>query len=73
MAPYKIENFKIGDQVYHLSNMDLKMVVVLINHESNQISCRWFDKNEEVKIMDFQPEELGIFNGGPSAFSYIEW
>lgn len=59
MGKYTIKDFKIGDKVYHLSNTNLKMVVIAIHDDINEIECRWLDKNGKVQIIGFLGEELG--------------
>ena len=59
MAKYKLTDFKKGDEVYHLSNTSIKMVVIDINIDLNEISCRWLDKNGAIQILGFMAEELG--------------
>jgi len=56
---YKIIDFQKGDMVYHLSNSQLHMVVIELNQEMNEITCRWVDKNGKAQIVGFMPEELG--------------
>ncbi len=59
MSKYKINDFKKGDEVYHLSNRSLKMVVIEINVDLNEITCRWLDKNGSIQTIGFMAEELG--------------
>lgn len=59
MRKYSIIDFQIGDSVYHLSNRSLKMVIVKINKELNEVTCRWLDKNGISHSQEFLPEELG--------------
>jgi len=59
MGKYTIKDFKIGDRVYHKSNINLKMVAIEINYDLNEINCRWVDKNGGVQTMSFMAEELG--------------
>ena len=59
MAKYKMSDFHMGDQVYHLSNTNLKMVAIEINEDMNEIKCRWVDKGGKTQIEFFMPEELG--------------
>lgn len=59
MAKYTIKNFALGDKVYHLSNTRLIMVAVEIHQDTNEISCRWVDKDGKVQCIEFMPEELG--------------
>lgn len=59
MAKYKLTDFKKGDEVYHLSNISIKMVVIDINIDLNEISCRWLDKNGAIQVLGFMAEELG--------------
>jgi uncharacterized protein YodC (DUF2158 family) len=54
-----INDFQVGDRVYHLSNTKLIMVVVEINKQMNEVVCRWVDNNGQVQKMEFMPEELG--------------
>jgi len=59
MAKYTIRDFKIGDKVYHLSNTIIKMVVIGVHKDINEVECRWLDKNGNVQIIGFLGEELG--------------
>lgn len=59
MAKYTFNDFKIGDEVYHLSNTKLIMVAVELNPDLNEISCRWVDKDGKVQCIEFMAEELG--------------
>lgn len=59
MANYTINDFAIGDRVYHLSNSSLKMVIIEIHVDINEISCRWIDKEGKVQCVEFMAEELG--------------
>ena len=59
MAKYRIEDFSVGDKVYHLSNSQLQMVVIEINKTMNEISCRWVDKSGISQREQFMSEELG--------------
>jgi uncharacterized protein YodC (DUF2158 family) len=62
MKNYTINDFKIGEKVYHLSTSGYPtffMIVIEIHKETNEITCRWQDATGEVKKQDFIPEELG--------------
>lgn len=59
MAKYSIKDFKIGDKVYHLSNTALKMVVIGVHEDVNEVECRWLDKNGKIQVLGFLGEELG--------------
>ena len=59
MAKYTLNDFVKGDQVYHLSNSKLKMVVVKILTDENEVSCRWVDNDGRTQSVNFMPEELG--------------
>lgn len=59
MAQYTINDFSVGDKVYHLSNTKLIMVAVEIHKDINEISCRWVDKDGKVQCIEFMAEELG--------------
>lgn len=54
-----IEDFKIGDRVYHLSNTKLTMVVIKIDNKMNEVVCRWIDNEGQLQMVEFMPEELG--------------
>jgi uncharacterized protein YodC (DUF2158 family) len=54
-----INDFKVGDKVYHLSNKNLIMVVIEVNTSMHEITCRWVDNNGRVQVKEFMPEELG--------------
>jgi len=59
MSEYTLNDFTIGDKIYHLSNTKIIMVAIEINNELNEISCRWVDKNGNTQRKEFMPEELG--------------
>jgi len=59
MAKYSIKDFKIGDEVYHLSNNALKLVVIGVHEDVNEVECRWLDKNGKIQVLGFLGEELG--------------
>jgi hypothetical protein len=59
MGKYSIQDFSIGDEVYHLSNKKLLMVVIEINVDLNQVICRWIDSSGKSTSRDFIPQELG--------------
>lgn len=58
MAKYTIDDFAVGDKVYHLSNTKVKMVIVKI-HQNINISCRWVDNDGKTQVGEFIAEELG--------------
>ena len=58
MSKLEITDFKIGDDVYHKSNPKLKMVVVQIHTELNEVTCRWVDMKGQTQKNNFLPEEL---------------
>lgn len=58
MAKYSINDFQVGDSVYHLSNMSLAMVVVEVNNNPDEVSCRWIDKAGKRHCEEFIPQEL---------------
>ena len=59
MGKYSLNDFIVGDSVYHLSNAKLKMVVIKILSDINEVSCRWVDTKGIKQIAEFMPEELG--------------
>ena len=59
MAKYTLKDFQIGDSVYHLSNTKLRMVVIKILPDINEVSCRWIDAKGVKQVAEFLPEELG--------------
>ncbi len=59
MGKYNIIDFQIGDNVHHLSNRTLHMVVIDISTDLNEVSCRWIDKSGVTHIEKFLPQELG--------------
>ncbi len=58
MSKLKISDFNIGDDVYHKSNSKLKMVVIQIHTELNEVTCRWVDTKGQTQKNNFFPEEL---------------
>lgn len=58
MGRYKISDFEIGDTVFHLSNYRLKMVIIAIHKELNEVECRWLDNNGHIQSLNFMSEEL---------------
>lgn len=56
MKKYKFDDFEIGDNVYHKTNTEIKMIVIDIVSETN-IKCRWVNKdgdNKEAKYNFFE-------------------
>ena len=58
MGKLKITDFNIGDDVYHKSNQKLKMVVIQIHAELNEVTCRWVDTKCQTQKNNFLAEEL---------------
>lgn len=58
MSKLKISDFNIGDDVYHKSNQKLKMVVVQIHVDLNEVTCRWVDTKGQSQKNNFLPVEL---------------
>ena len=59
MGKYSISDFQVGDSVYHLSNRSLKMVIIEINNNLAEITCRWVDKTGKCLVEHFLAQELG--------------
>ena len=58
MKKYTFSDFRIGNQVNHLSNNSLKIVVISKKEHLNEITCRWVDSKGEVQTNSFMLEEL---------------
>ena len=63
MSKLSFHDFNIGDAVFHLSNENIKMVVVemIDNVDNFQIKCRWIDNSGSRHLESFLPEELDKF------------
>ena len=59
MGKYKIEDLKIGDIVYHLSNASLIMVIIDLYPHTNEVECRWMTKSGDKLVDTFLVQELG--------------
>jgi len=59
---YVITDFPKGEEVYHLSNTTLKMVSIGANEETNEITCRWTDKEGKTHKEEFFVEELAKYS-----------
>ena len=66
-----IDNFDIGDRVYHRSNTYLYMVVIEIHRDSQEISCRWLDKLGVTHVERFLPQELVKANNSGLAVGFF--
>lgn len=53
---YSISDFSRGDEVYHLTDPNQKMVVIGKNEETNEINCRWIKGEREEKRTYFVEE-----------------
>lgn len=51
-----VNDFKIGDKVYHVTAPTIVMVIIEVN--SDDLSCRWLDKNGTKHVEEFLPQEL---------------
>ena len=58
MSKLKISDFSIGDDVYLKSNQKLKMVVIQIHVDLNEMTCRWVDAKGQSQKNNFLPGEL---------------
>ena len=59
MKTYTIDEFTIGEIVYHKSNLSISMVVEEIKKEENKILCNLYDrKNSEYINKSFSPSVL---------------
>jgi len=58
MGKYSISDFQVGDSVYHLSNTSLIMVVIELNNNPDEVSCRWVDNEGKRHCEEFLPQEL---------------
>lgn len=70
MKKNTIQDFQIGDKVYHLSNPKLPMVVIAKKDELNEVSCRWVDNDGQVQCVEFMAEEIGKSSDLGSKTSY---
>ena len=59
MKNYSINEFKKGENVYHLSNSKLIMVASDINKELNKTTCNWVNLNGRKFSEIYSEEELG--------------
>jgi len=59
MAKYAARHFNPGERVYHTSNSNFMMVTIKIDVDKNEITCRWVDKDGQVRSTIFMAEELG--------------
>jgi hypothetical protein len=58
MEKSTIDDFENGDQIYHLTNSRRTMVVIGINKESNEVTCRWLDDSGISHKEEFFASEL---------------
>ncbi|MBK8483497.1 MAG: hypothetical protein IPL31_03835 [Saprospiraceae bacterium] len=58
MRQYNLEDFRIGDSVFHKSNTRIRMIVIRKNSESLELTCRWIDKDGNKLEEDFLFAEL---------------
>lgn len=71
MAKYSFKDFKVGDEVYHLSNTKLMMVAIELHPDLNEVSCRWIDKDGRVQCIEFIAEELGKSSDLSASLYYL--
>ncbi len=55
---YTIDDFNRGDEVYHLTDYNQKMIVIGKNNETSEINCRWIKDGKE-ELRTYFVEELG--------------
>lgn len=68
---YNVDDYQIGDSVYHLSNTNISMVVIDFNKNPDEITCRWMDKNGVTHEESFLPQELGQTSDLGSGFAFL--
>ncbi len=56
---YSIKDFCIGEEVYHLSNSNVKMIVIDINIENNKLHCQWIDNTKKEQNGTYILEAIG--------------
>jgi uncharacterized protein YodC (DUF2158 family) len=71
MTKHTINDFEVGDEVFHRSNPIMIMIVVEIDKEGNEISCRWMDTKGITHIEEFLPQELGKHSPDPTGGLYL--
>ena len=54
---HSIEDFQVGDEVYHLSDSTSRFIIVEILKEGNNVVCSYWDENSK-KTVVFFPYEL---------------
>lgn len=59
MGKYTINDFKIGDDVYHVSNQKLIMSVIDVNKNKCEVTCSFVDSNGLYQTRNHLPSELG--------------
>lgn len=62
MKKHTIHDFEKGDEVYHLSNSRWKMVVIGINEDTSEITCRWIDDSGVSHKEEYLASEMGKCN-----------
>ena len=58
MAKLNANDFELGDKVNHVSNSTIKMAVIEIHTDRNEIICRWVDAKGNTQIQSFISQEL---------------
>ena len=66
MAKYLVNEFLDGEEVFHLSNKRLKMIVIGRLESTNEVNCRWVDSLGKSSQETYLAVELGKFSDNPS-------
>ncbi|MDB5009196.1 MAG: hypothetical protein JWP45_3589 [Mucilaginibacter sp.] len=64
MKKQTITDFEKGNEVYHLSNSKRRMVVIGINEETSEVTCRWLDDSGNSHKQEFFAAEIGKCSTG---------
>ena len=61
MENYLMENFKIGDVVFHSSSKNFLMTIFGKDDVKNEIKCGLISSDGNIINLEFKPEELRIY------------
>ncbi|WP_439695549.1 hypothetical protein ACFGVS_21640 [Mucilaginibacter sp. AW1-7] len=66
MKKYTVNEFLDGDEVFHLSNSRLKMIVIGRDETYNEVTCRWVDSSGKSIKETYLAAELAKISDRPS-------
>lgn len=72
MKKYTASEFEKGNEVFHVTNPQIKMVVIGVNGSSDEVICRWMNKTGDLREEKFIAPELNKWSDKSNNITVIK-